>query len=61
MPEMPNSLCELCYHLKKYALYSLNERNELLIIELNEDFKNGNISTYILDRKSENFSSNLIR
>ena len=41
--------------MKKYVLYCLNERNELLIVELKEDFKKGNITTYILDRKSENF------
>ena len=43
-----------------YVIYSLNERNELLIIELNEDFKIEDKNIYILENKLENISINLI-
>ena len=46
--------------IKKYVLYCLNERNEFLVIELNEDFKVENKAIYILEKKLKNISINLI-
>ena len=46
--------------INKYVIYCLNERNELLIIELNEDFKIEDKKIYIFENKLENISFNLI-
>ena len=40
--------------IKKYVLYSLNERNELLIIELDENFKLEKKREYILEKNPFN-------
>ena len=46
--------------IKKYVLYSLNDRNELLIIELNELFEVETKKIFLLENKVEKSSLNLI-
>ena len=46
--------------IKKYIIYCLNERNELLIIELNENFKILDEKTFIFEKKLKNISINSI-
>ena len=57
-----NSKTNMVYikEIKKYIIYCLNERNELLIIELNENFKILDEKTFIFEKKLKNISINSI-